>query len=282
LLALVVLPNLVASNANTQSDIRFIGYEEVTTNQIFTKIAKNDTVKIADLAQDISRQVLPLDKKSIMARTNLSDLEQSLQNQIQITLKLPIAKIILKPPNPQLKEFLRYPEYNINAPLVYSKLSDFFESDDKGILKRDSKNQLIPIVENPADIAKGNYESVPIQRLLKNGVVHSAFTVEPGEIGNSYIVGHSSNFSTVQSAYNYIFKPIEKRSKVGEEFFIFDRDGRELRFRVFEVLEIQAEDVGAAYKNFGDKRVVTLQTSILDANFQPTKRWLTRGELVLP
>ncbi|NJK71317.1 MAG: hypothetical protein HC932_03645 [Thermales bacterium] len=40
-----------------------------------------------------------------------------------------------------------------------------------------------------------------------------------------------------------------------------------------------------AYKTFGNKRVVTLQTSILELvpglGLQPTKRWLTRGELIL-
>lgn len=40
---------------------------------------------------------------------------------------------------------------------------------------------------------------------LKNGVVHYPGTALPGEIGTSYISGHSSNYAWVKSDYNKIF-----------------------------------------------------------------------------
>lgn len=40
---------------------------------------------------------------------------------------------------------------------------------------------------------------------LKKGVVHYPGTALPGELGTSYISGHSSNFSWVKSPYNQIF-----------------------------------------------------------------------------
>jgi hypothetical protein len=57
-----------------------------------------------------------------------------------------------------------------------------------------------------------------------------------------------------------------------------------MKFKVFEAITIRAEDTEIAYKSFGDRRVVTLQGSVLEivnGFLQPTKRWLTRGELVL-
>ena len=130
---------------------------------------------------------------------------------------------------------------------------------------------------------------IPIQIKLRDGVVHLTeevhpYSVMPGEIGNSYIVGHSSNYSWVKSNYNEIFKPLEKRTQVGEEFIIYDKYGRELKFKVFETILIEETDTATAFKLFEGRRVVTLQTSVLTWRggvLIPTHRWLTRGELVL-
>lgn len=179
----------------------------------------------------------------------------------------------------QKKNWLQYPKYNIEAPLISGSFQDFYTSDPK----TGEININRPIEEDKNAIARGNYESVPVQRMLKNGIVRLPITPAPGQVGNSYIIGHTSNFPQVVSNYNTIFKPIERNSKVGEEFYIWDHKCRKLKFVVFESLAIREEDVDTAYKNFGDRRVVTLQGSILElvkGYLEPTKRWLTRGELV--
>jgi sortase (surface protein transpeptidase) len=187
-----------------------------------------------------------------------------------------ISEIVPAPEKCEKKNWLSYPAYNVEAPIVYASFKEMFNLKANG--DADLNN---PIVESPTAIARGNYLSVPIQRLLVNGIVHLPGSPFPGQVGNSYIVGHTSNFPSVRSNYNYIFKPFERKSKVGEEFFVWDYRCRKLKFKVYEVKNILAEDVNTAYKNVGDKRVVTLQGSILDANYQPTRRWITRGELVL-
>jgi hypothetical protein len=180
----------------------------------------------------------------------------------------------------QKKNWLQYPKYNIEAPIINGSFQDFYTSDPKtGEINIDR-----PIEEDKNSIARGNYESVPVQRMLKNGIVRLPITPAPGQVGNSYIIGHTSNFPQVISNYNTIFKPIERTSKVGEEFFVWDHKCRKMKFVVFESLAIREEDVDTAYKNFGDRRVVTLQGSILElvkGYLEPTKRWLTRGELVV-
>lgn len=48
---------------------------------------------------------------------------------------------------------------------------------------------------------------------LKNGVVHYAGTSKPGEGGNVFIVGHSSNYVWIKSDYNNIFAILDKLVK---------------------------------------------------------------------
>ena len=173
------------------------------------------------------------------------------------------------------KNWLSFGKYGVETPIQNGSFGDFYNYGSKGEINLGSEIQ-----EDKNAIANGNYESVPVQKLLKAGVVHLPITPAPGQIGNSYIIGHTSNFPQVKSAYNKIFKPFESKSRVGDEFTIWDHKCRQMTFRVFEAFAIGENDTATAYQNMGNRRVVTLQGSILDANWQPTKRWLTRGELV--
>ncbi len=175
-----------------------------------------------------------------------------------------VSDLIKAPSNPQYTSRLFYPKYNINdVPILYSSFDDvFIRKQDGTIAPRDT-----------------NARNSSFQQLLKQGIVHLYSTPLPGEVGNSYIVGHSSDYAPI-TAYSAIFKPIERRSQPGEEFIIYDTQGRRLVFRVFDTLRITADQSEEAYRDFGDKRVVTLQTSIV-VNPNVIDRWLTRGELIL-
>jgi len=169
------------------------------------------------------------------------------------------------------RNLLIYDKYKIRVPIIYTNFSDLFNKRENGTYD----------FRSPTDT---DSPDSPVQKKLEEGIVHLAYTPQPGEIGNSYIVGHSSNYSWVDSPYNRVFEPIRQRSQVGETFVILDRYGRELKFEVFEVKKIAAEDVSIAYKNYTDRRVVTLQTSILgyrNGKVEATHRWITRGELVV-
>ena len=171
--------------------------------------------------------------------------------------------------NSQFRNLLIYDKYKILAPVIYTSFTDVFNNNPDGTINYSS----------PKDT--GDVKS-DVQVKLQAGIVHLAYTPQPGELGNSYIIGHSSNYSYIESDYNTVFKPIEQRSQVGEEFVIYDRYGRELKFKVFEVVKIADDDVAKAYERFPDRRVVTLQTSILgirNGSWAATHRWLTRGEL---
>jgi sortase A len=55
---------------------------------------------------------------------------------------------------------------------------------------------------------------------LKNGVVHYDGTSRPGEGGNIFVVGHSSNYSWVRSDYNSVFALLDKLIR-GDQIFIY-------------------------------------------------------------
>jgi hypothetical protein len=194
-----------------------------------------------------------------------------------------LKELVPTPINPEQYNHLYYPKYEINANIVYSQASDFD-------------------IIDPGQPCSAKSMNTPIQKLVKEGIVHLYGSPLPGEvrypedpgevygfdskgiqqrgsgIGNSYIVGHSSECT--QHAYTKIFEPLMQRSQVGEEFYIWDQQGRKLKFVVFDVRQIDDTDTKEAYRRYGDRRVVTLQTSVF---ITPNNidRWLTRGELVL-
>jgi hypothetical protein len=247
-----------------ESDTELIQYYQ--TQGYTVKVLKKsiNPLESEKLRQDALKKQQELeDQKKLLA--------QKPENQKTLDELLPIPETI------QQTNILRYPKYDITAPIVYSTLADIFEKNSDG-----SINTSKPIDEN---IARDGPLGHPIQKLLVNGIVHMAFSPLPGELSeqmSSYIVGHSSNYPSVKSDYNYIFKPLESTTQPGEEFIIYDHVGRELKFKVFETEKISEEDATEAYKAFPGRRVVTLQTSILgykNGQLAATHRWLTRGEL---
>lgn len=183
----------------------------------------------------------------------------------------------------KIKNKFYYPEYKIEVPIVQTSFDDFFKMDKDGNI-----DYLTTVSEESQ------------QRKLRDGAIHVAFSPQPGEIGNSYISGHSSNDKgrsdddgtpNDDDRYNEIFKAVEKQAKVGDTFQICDWKGRKLQFKVFEAKIINEYDdkgryIGAneAWKYFPDKRVVSLQASVrtpadVAAGRGPSQRKIARGEL---
>lgn len=254
--------NLVSSSISSSISI--------IKNQVKVDIAGENLTKIlSEIGADMG----------FVSSTNILELGQKLpikiDSPIQIVdegiypVRVDLNSVIPKPvaPNNLVKSTIAWEKYNLNAPIIWSQFSDLFETTSDGFIN----------FEKSLDT---NSTTTPIQKKLEQGTVHLPYSPLPGEIGNSYIIGHSSNFSFVKSDYNTVFKAFEMKSQPGEEFFIYDFFGRELRFRVFETLVVNEADIAEAFKNFGSRRVVTLQSSILE-NGQPTKRWLTRAELII-
>jgi hypothetical protein len=273
---IIVAKKIQAKNYNPDSAIATLNQESEN------KIKKDVIIKLSGQGNGFpepDQNAKTPEIKPVVQTPTQTDNQNQQQNGVpnpapEAPKILTLDELIPKPDSPQFKSQVVYAKVKIKAPVVWSKLEDLYEKNPDG-----SINVQKAITEKESDIKAGNYESTPIQKLLKEGTVHLADSVMPGEVGNSYIIGHSSNYRQVVSNYNYVFATLQQGKEV-DEFIVFDADGRELHFKVFESIVIDYDDVKTAYKDFGDKRVVTLQASVL-VNGKPLKRRLVRGELVV-
>jgi len=91
---------------------------------------------------------------------------------------------------------------------------------------------------------------------LKNGVVHYSGTSLPGEGGNIFIVGHSSNYFWIKSDYNQIFTLLDKLSP-GDRIEI-KKNGRSYFYDVFQSKVVSSEDVSILQSS--QSEILTLMT----------------------
>ena len=183
------------------------------------------------------------------------------------------------------KDYLWYDAHDIETPIIQTGLEDIFAKNEDGTL-------------NYSQIVQQNFQDYggqgPLQSKLRNGVVHLAISPQPGNVGNSYISGHSSNDPDPNGndKYNEIFKAVmngalgKGGSKVGELITICDYKGRKLQFKVFEVKAYKEYETNEMWKNYPDKRVVTLQASIrtpedVKARRGPSERAFVSAELMM-
>lgn len=96
---------------------------------------------------------------------------------------------------------------------------------------------------------------------LQSGVVHYPGTAMPGQIGTSYISGHSSNFAWAKGSYNRIFSKLgDLADNTSFSVTVYTREGKEvtLHYVVTSRQEFKATDQ-AQFQNF-PKSVVALST----------------------
>ena len=305
ILAILVLPPLFyASGSNISNHIQTIGYNVIDQNILAQKVQKQEvsapTISSAvssSVSSIIKYDLAGLNLQKILSERGIKAGYISAESIINRGFKLPVESKIVEGIKEKINEakkqlpksldeiytkdnvsnqksyFRMGYNYNINAPIVYASFEDLFQTKD-GNIDFNTTNDT-------------SETDSPLQKKLQGGIVHLAFTPLPGEIGNSYIVGHSSNYAFIISDYNQVFKPLERNGQIGEDFTIFDLYGRELKFKTFDTALIEEVDTAQAYKDYGaSRRIVTLQTSVVsyrpEKGYWPYQRWLVRGELICP
>lgn len=99
------------------------------------------------------------------------------------------------------------PKINVNAPIIYADTRD-----EKGI-----------------------------ENLLHNGVVQYQGTAKPGEVGNSFITGHSSNYWWDTGKYNYVFVLLDKMEP-GDQAVVY-YNNKKFVYTVRDKVVVEATDV---------------------------------------
>lgn len=98
------------------------------------------------------------------------------------------------------------------------------------------------------------------QALLKNGVVHYPQTALPGEVGNVYIFGHSSDYWWESGNYKTVFEKLPK-IKIGDSITLFDSRGQQFTYEVYETKVIEPTDTAVLDQTTVSTKTLTLQTS---------------------
>jgi LPXTG-site transpeptidase (sortase) family protein len=87
-------------------------------------------------------------------------------------------------------------------------------------------------LEVPVVFGMDSIQEADIQNALEDGVVHYATSPNPGEIGNSVIVGHSSNNILNSGRYKFAFVLL-KRLEVEDTFFVH-KDGVRYTYKIYK------------------------------------------------
>lgn len=114
------------------------------------------------------------------------------------------------------------------------------------------------------------------QSALSLGVVHYPGSALPGQAGNVYIFGHSSDYVWSSGAYKSVFAPLPEAA-VGDEVEISDHDGRVYTYSIMEKFVADAKDISLLSQETGGRRILTLQTSWPLGT--ALKRYIVRAEL---
>lgn len=135
------------------------------------------------------------------------------------------TKEIQKTPNEPDLNFLVIQKINVSAPIIYSNSS----------------------------------EEEVIQKNLESGVVHLPNTASPGEIGNVYIVGHSSDYVLNPGKYKKVFSELEKLKNKDE--ILLSYKNSTYKYKVYDIKVIEASDFTALSQETFGRKLLTLQTS---------------------
>ncbi len=98
------------------------------------------------------------------------------------------------------------------------------------------------------------------QAALINGVAHYPGTADPGQFGNCYIFGHSSDYIWSKGHYKNVFAVLPKIS-IGAEIVISDWQGNKFTYVVTGSYKVAANDTSVLDQAGFAKKLLTLQTS---------------------
>ncbi|OGE74422.1 MAG: hypothetical protein A3I07_00705 [Candidatus Doudnabacteria bacterium RIFCSPLOWO2_02_FULL_42_9] len=113
-------------------------------------------------------------------------------------------------------------------------------------------------VKAPIIYATDNDEK-KFQEDLRKGVVHFPDTAVPGESGNVYIFGHSSDYLWSKGDYKTVFATLPNID-IGAKIIISDHAGRGYTYEVKEKKVVDAKDLSVLQQD-ESKYLLTLQTS---------------------
>jgi len=130
----------------------------------------------------------------------------------------------------------------------------------------------VPVVYAPVK------DETQFQEALQRGVVHYPKTAEPGEPGNAYVFGHSSDFLWRHNPYAHAFTLLPHVA-AGDVIELSDHAGRTFLYEVTETFIVSPTDTRVLDQGDGSASLITLQTSYPFGT--ALARFIVRGRLVI-
>lgn len=93
---------------------------------------------------------------------------------------------------------------------------------------------------------------------LKKGIVRYPWTAKPGETGNVFIFGHSSNYPWIQSQYNDVFALLDQL-ETGDEIITFYNQKKYV-YHVTDKSVVKPGDVKTLWSRDPSKKEISLMT----------------------
>jgi LPXTG-site transpeptidase (sortase) family protein len=103
-------------------------------------------------------------------------------------------------------------------------------------------------------------DEITFQHGLEQGVVHYPDTANPGELGNAYYFGHSSDYVFKSGKYKTVFATLP-RTEVGAMIYITNHAGKQFAYQVVDKKIVESKDMSVLSQGDGKAKLLTLQTS---------------------
>lgn len=125
--------------------------------------------------------------------------------------------------NPEMVYSRSYSADNLlsNVPLQSAEKASFSVAPQENRILIPKLGKNIPLIDVHHD------ENTPLNAMhdvfmeeLKKGIVRYPGTAEPGQLGNAFIFGHSSNYPWIKSEYNAVFAALDTL-KNGDEIIVY-------------------------------------------------------------
>lgn len=143
------------------------------------------------------------------------------------------------------------------------------------IIPKIGKN--IPLVDVEHDVnAKYSEMHNIFMEELKKGVVRYPGTARPGEVGNTFIFGHSSNYPWIASEYNDVFALVDTLEN-GDEIIVY-YDQKKFVYRITDRAIVEPGDTDVLSARDPSKKEISLMTCWPVGT--ALERYIIFGELV--
>lgn len=133
-------------------------------------------------------------------------------------------------------------------------------SDNRIVIGKIGKN--VPTVEiSPEKLMNKDYSGLEkeIQDALLRGIVHYPGTAKPGEIGNVFYTGHSSNYVWVDSDYNNVLALLQELV-VGDKVTTY-WEGKKFIYQVYDIKVVSPKDTWVLQQSGNEyPSIMTLMT----------------------